>query len=67
MEIQGADFRRLFDRYTACMGKRPSPTLEEDFYLYQESLTEYQSNPTALNRDAYILLRKNVELQLDDC
>ena len=67
LDNQSADFERLFERYIACMEKKHPPNLEEDFFAFHESLREYQLSPSANNRDKYLLLRKNVEVQLDNC
>lgn len=64
LKNQESDFERMFDRYIACMNKAHSSKLEDDFLAFSESLTEYQLSPTVTNRNAYLLLRKNVEVQL---
>ena len=65
LERQEADYRAMVDRYIACRNR--SPRLEQDFEVFQRSLDRYQTNPTETNRNSYLLLRKGVEQQLDEC
>ena len=70
IENQTKDFEKMSDRFIDCLNNGSyafKSSLQEDFYLYRESLTQYQDSPTAKNRDSYLLLRKIVEQRLDDC
>lgn len=62
---QAEDYRALADQYIACTNR--SLRLEQDFEIFQRSLDEYQTNPTQMNQNWYLLARKSVEQQLKGC
>ena len=65
LERQEADYKAMVDRYVVC--KTRPLRLEQDFEAFRRSLDRYQTDPTEMNRNWYLLIRKNVELQLDEC
>lgn len=64
LERQAEDYRALADRYIACEGR--TTRLEQDFEAFQRALDRYQISPTEANQTSYLLLRKSVELQLEE-
>ena len=65
LERQAADYRAMVDQYIAC--KNPSLRLQQDFQAFQSALDRYQTNPTEMNRNWYLLARDSVERQLREC
>ena len=67
IDNQQADYQRLFDKYLACQGKKWSRELENDMNLLGEVMRDYQRNPTRVNRNQYLAVRKGVEVKLAGC